>query len=199
MIRWAKKVTKEKIAELYSSDAAGYNDIELVDEVGTALYARCESIISVTYGFEKKLLICPLCGKEIPLDTEKNEFSCECGFHATWQEFRASYKGKQLYGANALPAFLEYHRNFPNAHSYKKKMMCIDRLIHAFHVLHSYRSESVSYDPYDKNNTLGRPVCTNLIEGSLSEVVKFLDTLSESNAKAEWKAIIHRANGGNSI
>ncbi|MCL2816189.1 MAG: hypothetical protein FWD23_16475, partial [Oscillospiraceae bacterium] len=66
MIKWCKKVPQELISRLYNQNASGINDDELADEVGWALYARCESIISATNGFEKKRLICLTCGKEVP-------------------------------------------------------------------------------------------------------------------------------------
>lgn len=193
MIRWAKKVPRELIAKLYYKDSLGICDTELADEVGCALYARCESIISVTYGFEHKRLICPSCGADIPLCD--NSFSCGCGFSASWEQFRASYKGKQLYGANALPVFLSFRRDFPKAKEYREKITAIDALIHSFHILHSYRLGYDILDPEDESVTLGRPAGANLIEGSLTEVIAFLDELSDSKEKSRWQNIVKRANG----
>ena len=196
-IKWAKKVSQEMIERLYRQDSRGISDEEVANEVGWALYARCESIIAVTYGFEKKVLICPRCGADVGL--ADNEFRCGCGFWATWAEFRTSYKNKQLYGANAIAAFTKYRRDFPQAESYGEKMIAIDTLIHSFHVLHSYRLKIKDPDPSDENVQLGRPVGTNLIEGSLVEVIAFLDRLSaaENNAgeKERWQEIVVRANG----
>lgn len=45
---WAKKVPRELIRRLYESDAAAIPDEELADEVGWALYARCDAIVNVT-------------------------------------------------------------------------------------------------------------------------------------------------------
>ena len=200
MLKWAKKVPQALIAELYLNDSLGIEDSELVDEAGYALLARCESIIAVTYGFEKKMLTCLGCGKEVEL--LDGMFSCECG-SVSWDEFRRSYKNKQLYGANALPVFLAFRRDFAAAKEYGQKMIAIDKLIHSFHILHSYRKNLETFDFEDKEATLGRPTGVNLIEGSLSEVIRFLDTLSEScdsdelNIKSRWRAIIRRANGGN--
>jgi hypothetical protein len=44
-ICWARHVSREKIRQLYRQDAQGIVDEELIDEVGTALYARCQSIL----------------------------------------------------------------------------------------------------------------------------------------------------------
>ncbi len=197
MIRWGKKVPQELIAELYFKDSQGIYDTDLADEAGYALLARCESILSVTFGFEHKKLICPSCGKEIPL--LEDLFSCSCGFQATWDEFRKSYKNKQLYGANALPVFLTYRQNFTAAQNYGEKMIAIDTLIHSFHILHSYRKNYEVFDPEDENNVLGRPAAANLIEGSLAEVIRFLTELTDSKEKSRWQNIVKRANGSKSI
>ena len=195
MIRWAKKVLRERIAQLYYKDSQGICDTDLANEVGYALYARCESIISVTYGFERKSLICPTCGGDVVL--RDNVFACICGFAATWEEFRASYKGRQLYGANALPVFLAYRRSFSAADGYGEKMIAIDTLIHSFHILHSYRLKYDTFDPEDESVGLGRPAGANLIEGSLSEVITFLNELTDSKEKGRWQNIVRRANGSN--
>lgn len=197
MIRWGKKVPQELIAKLYYKDSQGILDEELADEAGYALFARCESIISVTYGFEHKKLICPSCGKDIPLHDDA--FTCQCGFSATWDEFRKSYKNKQLYGANALPVFLAYRRDFSAAKGYGEKMITIDTLIHSFHILHSYRKKYDVFDPEDEDNALGRPTGVNLIEGSLSEVIMFLNELTDSKEKSRWQSIVKRANGSKSL
>ena len=197
MIKWCKKVPQELISRLYNQSASGICDEELADEAGWALYARCESIISATNGFEQKRLICLDCGAEVPLS--ENIFSCPCGFSATWEEFKKSYTGKQLHAANALPIFLAYQRDFPKAKSYGEKLVCIDVLIHSFHIRLSYYRELDNYDIEDENVALNRPVGANLIEGSLSEVILFLDKLSalpDSKEKERWQRIAPRANGG---
>lgn len=197
MIKWCRKVPQELISRLYNQSVSGICDDELIDEVGWALYARCESIISATNGFEKKILICPKCGKDIPL--RDNMFDCPCGFHAEWEEFKKSYKGKQLHASNALPIFLTYKKDFPRAETYGEKLICIDILIHSFHIKNSYYKTLDSYDVEDESVALNRPAGANLIEGSLTEVILFLDKLSaipESNEKERWKKVIKRANGG---
>ena len=200
MIKWAKRVSQELISRLYNQSVSGICDDELIDEVGWGLYARCESIISATNGFERKCLICPMCGKDVAL--AENIFGCPCGFRATWEEFKKSYKGKQLHAANALPIFLAYHRDFPRAKTYGEKLICIDILIHSFHLKSSYYKALDSYDIEDESVELNRPTGANLIEGKLSEVILFLDRLSAvsvdgySGGKELWRKIAPRANGG---
>jgi hypothetical protein len=202
MIKWSRKVPQKLISQLYNQSATGICDNELADEVGYALYARCESIISVTNGYEKECLICPKCGNEVALSD--NIFNCRCGgFYATWEEFRSSYKNKQLYAANALYIFLDYCKNFPKAKTYGEKLICIDILIHSFHIKNSYHRRLNSNDPENETVEINRPAGANLIEGSLSEVILFLDKLSAideySQEKERWRKIIERANGGHVI
>ncbi|MCL2361064.1 MAG: hypothetical protein FWC73_04520 [Defluviitaleaceae bacterium] len=198
MIKWSKRVPQALIAKLYNQSVSGIADDELADEVGCALFARCESIISATYGFEEKRMICLYCGKDIPLVDQC--FTCPCGFSATWETFRKSYKGKQLHASNALPVFLAFHKNFPKAKTYSEKLICIDILIHSFHVKMSYYRDLEDTDPANENVALNRPTAANLIEGSLKEVILFLDDLSAieeySHGKRHWRSIIERANGG---
>jgi len=199
MIKWCKKVPQALISRLYNQSVSGICDDDLADEVGYALYARCESIISATNGFENKCLICLKCGADIPL--KDNVFSCPCGFYATWEEFKKSYKGKQLHAANALPIFKTYIKDYPKAETYGEKLICIDILIHSFHIKMSYYKALESYDPEDENVELNRPTGANLIEGSLHKVILFLDELSAieeySHEKKRWRSIVERANGGN--
>ena len=198
LIKWAKRVPQALIARLYNQSVSGICDDALADEVGWALYARCESIISATNGFERKLLTCLTCGEEIALTD--GIFACPCGFYATWEEFKKSYKGKQLHAANALPIFITYCGNFPKAKTYGEKLICIDVLIHAFHIKSSYYKELECYDVENEATAINRPTGANLIEGTLTEVILFLDKLSAideySSEKERWRRIITRANGG---
>jgi len=198
MIKWSKRVPQALIARLYNQSVLGIEDMDLANEVGWALYARCESIISATYGFEEKRMICLYCGKDIPLVDMC--FTCLCGFEATWETFRKSYKGKQLHASNALPVFIAYRKDFPNAKTYSEKLICIDILIHSFHVKMSYYRELNDTNPANEDVSLNRPTAANLIEGSLKEVILFLDDLSAienySKQKRHWRSIIERANGG---
>jgi len=198
MIKWAKKVPQELISKLYNQSISGLDNDELANEVGWALFARCESIISVTNGVEEKFIICPECGKNIDLKDEV--FACICGFQATLKQFKSSYKKRQLHAANALPIFVAFHKNFPKAKSYGEKLICIDVLIHSFHIKSSYYKTLDSYDPENESVALNRPTCANLIEGSLPDVILFLDNLSEINTypseKKRWQSIVKRSLGG---
>lgn len=206
--RWADKVPCEWISALYAADRT-IPDESLCDRVGWALYARCDSIIRVSETYETKVLSCPGCGRRIPLSD--GIFTCpECGFSAAWEHFCTSYKGKSLYAANALPVFRRYQLEFSRAGTYGEKMCAIDTVIHSFHILLSYREAKASDDAVSSQTVwspeteslsprLGRSTGVNLLDGSLSEVLRFLDALSArpgtEDAYAVWKRALHRSNG----
>lgn len=197
LFRWSAKVAQNKIYRLYQQDALRIEDSELLDDVAFSLYARCQSILVVTRAFQEKILSCPDCGRDISLAADN--FTCSCGFSASYEQFRASYKGRQLFGANALPIFEAFVCNLPACHSYSDKMIAVDTLIHSFHILHSARTGYANMDVDDPDNKLGRPVAANLIEGKLSDVVLFLDSLSAETGNDAWRKTAIRANGGSAI
>ena len=43
---WAERVAQRKIRRLYENDAKGIYDEALIDDVGYALFARCQSFIT---------------------------------------------------------------------------------------------------------------------------------------------------------
>jgi len=174
---WAKKVSQASIQKLYEADTTLFKDDKLIDEVGWGLYARCMSIITVTNAYEEKSLPCPNCEEKMEFTPDPRQFSCVCGLVIPWEDFKRSYKNKQLYGANAMPIFTKFVNNFPQCKDYDQKMLAIDALINAFHILHSYRTGTFTETP-SESDPLGRPVGANLIEGSLYEVIEFLDFLS---------------------
>lgn len=92
MFEWSPKVSRTKLARLYSLDGSGIHDENLLDDVASSLLVRCVSIITVTRACMEGLLSCPTCGKDILL--AEDAFSCSCGFHATKTQFCTSYKGK---------------------------------------------------------------------------------------------------------
>ena len=171
-LTWAPKVSREKIACLYTHDAQGILDEELIDEVGWALWSRCDSILTVTAAFYGRVR-CPSCGEVIvrqEAGSDNERIHCTaCDWQLEWAVYHQTFRGKQLFGANALDSFEAYHRAFPQTHAANAKMLLIDQLIHAFHI---------------GLKEIGRPVATNLIEGSLKKVIRFLDTLSNSTTRA---------------
>ncbi len=161
-MRWARRVPQHLIRRLYTLDAKGIIDEELVDEAGYAMYARCESIRIATEAHAGRAT-CPRC-REVVLrrSREKDErLACACGWETTWGEYLKSYQRKQLHGGQAYPNFLEFLDRWPRARTPRDKLLLIDGLVHAAHV----------------PARLGfcRPAAVNLIEGNMREVLRFLD------------------------
>jgi len=170
---WAPKVSQVKIRLLYERDAQGIIDLTLIDDVGWALWERCDSILIVTAAHNGHVL-CPTCGtvteRQNPWSADETVECAKCGWHVAWATYHQSYCSKQLFGANAVDVFEPYHQTFPRAQTAQEKMVLIDQLIHAFHV--------------NLKEAIGRPVAANLIEGKLREVIHFLNKLSSSDASA---------------
>lgn len=171
-IRWAPKVTRAKIRRLYETDAQGIVDEEQINDVGWALWQRCDSILTVTAAHYGRVQ-CPACAASIARGQLWKEgemvIRAACGWQIAWAAYHQTYRGKQLFGANAVGIFAAFHRGFPQARAANARMLLIDQLIHAFHTGFT---------------ELGRPVAANLIEGSLKEVIHFLDALTNGGMSA---------------
>jgi hypothetical protein len=163
-ISWARRVKQETIRRLYTLDAKGVFDDELVDEVGYAILARCESIRTVTRA-HAGLATCPRCRGVIEHEWAKERaLVCGCGWQTTWGEYLRTYQGKQLHGGKAYPMFRAFIDHWPAARSYREKMLVIDALIHACHG--------------EFKGSMGRPAACNVIEGTMKELAAFLDELA---------------------
>jgi hypothetical protein len=186
-IPWAPKIRQEKIRQLYQNDALGAVDEEQVLEVGYGLLQRCRSIRLVT----RREVECPRCGAVIGL-SEPGEWvmlsgvqPCPtpgCGWEITAAEWHASWRHQDLLGSAAMGAVETYLRDYPRARTVEERMVCIDRLIHAFHL--SLRTGKA-----------GRSFANNLIEGSHKQVVEFLDQLSarpDGVDKDQWREEVGR-------
>lgn len=156
--QWAPPVRRQMIRRLYEADAAGLGKDSLVNEVGYAVFFRCESIHRVT---ER---LCPQCGSRlsgVEGSVERDRpISCQgCGWKSTWRIYHRSYKGKRLHGGGAYPAFARFYNEFPKCRTADEKMLAIDRVIHAIH-------------------RIGAPGIVNLIRCHLGVAVAFLDDLA---------------------
>lgn len=171
-IKWAPKVPQRKIRRLYELEAKGIIDEELIDEVAYALYARCESILTVTEASRGRVK-CPVCGniilrKVLGNGSRDEILECDrCSWRITWGDYHKTYNKKQLHGGNAVEIFRNFVKTLPRAARPQEKMLLIDRLLHEFHTFH--KGNSVYYT---------RPVAANLIEGTMTEVIRFLDELT---------------------
>jgi len=181
--RWARRVRQDLIARLYALDAKGIVDDELIDEVGYAFYARCESIQIATRAHYGRAT-CRRCRAVVEHDWKRDTpMVCACGWSQTWGDYLKSYQRKQLFGGTAYPLFKEFLERWPKARTPRDKLLAIDWLVHACHL--------------PEKSPWARPAATNLIEGTASELTVFLDKLAygERNtpgmeeARAAWQRL----------
>jgi hypothetical protein len=144
-------------------------DEALVEDVGYGLLHRCRSIQLAT----NRSLECPRCGAAFKLQEGEpwrflpGSHPCPiagCGWETTAEAWHASWRHRDLQGLAGMPAIETYLNDYPRADTTQEKMVCIDQLIHAFHI--SLR-----------DGEAGRAFANNLIEGSHEQVVDLLDRL----------------------
>jgi hypothetical protein len=186
-IIWSPRIRQAKIWQLYQNDALGAVDEILVEDVGLALLHRCQSIRLVT----RREVECPRCGTVFSLcipgtwKTLPGIQFCpkeDCGWQTTAEQWHASWRHRALLGAAAMPAIETYLHDYPRAQRTEEQMVCIDQLIHSFHI-------SL------QTGKLNRSFANNLIEGSHEQVVEFLDRLSAITGgvdKDQWRAEVKR-------
>lgn len=184
-ISWSPKIRQAKIRQLYQNDALGAVDEVLVEDVGLGLLDRCRSIWLVTH----REVECPRCGATLSLcepgswKTLPGVQLCptpDCGWETTADAWHESWKHRELLGTAAMDAVETYLQDYPRAKKTEERMLCIDQLIHSFHI-------SL------QTGKLNRSFANNLIEGSHDQVVEFLDKLSAKTGgvdKDQWRAEI---------
>lgn len=163
---WAPRVTRREIRRLYETDAKGIYDEDLINEVGYGLLARCQSFLEANEARAGKAR-CANCSAIVAHSCRKEEIlRCDCGWELSWGDYFKTIQHAQLSGGEpVLEQFRIFVSTFQSSRTPQKKTLAIDRLIHGFHW-------------YYKTNGPTRPVAVNLIEGSMSDVVAFLDRLS---------------------
>lgn len=182
-IQWEPRVPQQKILQLYQTDAQGIHDEALIDDVGYALLARCESMRIVSDAYRGRIA-CPHCATLIIEDNQgpskrnkQQVLDCPaCDWKTTWGDYHKTFQGKQLRGQNFEPELDHYLQHFPNAKTPAQKMLLIDRLIHAVH------------------KGTAKPAATNLLSGSAGQLTQFLDKLAYGEhstsglkqTKSEW-------------
>jgi hypothetical protein len=183
-LRWSRRVKPEKIRRLYALDAKGIIDDELLDDVGYAMLARCESIRTATRAHAGRAT-CPRCKAQVVHEWDKAQaLMCGCGWSSTWGAYLKSYQGKQLHGGQAYPMFRDFIERWPGARTSRDKMLAIDALIHACHG--------------QFKGAAGRPAACNLIEGTARELIAFLDQLAYGDGstagvtetREQWQAAV---------
>jgi hypothetical protein len=194
--QWEPRVSPEKIRRLYETDARGILDEELLDDIAFALYARCESILTVTEAVRGRVK-CPRCSRlcdrlKTPTgETREDVLRCgDCAWETTWGAYHQSYRDRRLIGRGAVDAWRAYVEQFPHVRSPREKMLLIDGLIHAMH-------KPLSNSPQ-------WPAAVNLIEGNVPSIVNLLEGLAygqgstpgTQEVKVDWYRIRERQAAG---
>ena len=177
-ISWSPRVSLYKIRALYLSNARGIYDGELIDDVGIALYLRCESILEFTEALHGRVK-CKRCAKSgtttiierRTMETTELLRCPICSWQVQWRVYLAEAKktrGK-LNAGGAQSAFQEFVSNYPRCRSPKDRMLAIDRLIHEFHW--AIRGE-------EKEPEAAKTAGVNLLEGSTTQFLDLLEGLA---------------------
>jgi hypothetical protein len=167
-------------------DALGIVDEELIDVVGYAFLARCQSILHATDA-HAGLIICPECGALESCVRGKRGIAARCsiasnaGGTCAGSTISKATNTSILFGGGAMALHVEYVERFKAATTPQQKMLAIDRLVHAYH-------RELVHAP-------GRSAVRELIYASnYEDLLRFLDTLSYGEwstpglqaAKQEW-------------
>jgi hypothetical protein len=120
----------------------------LLHEVAWLLYARCRDVLLVS---DSKVR-CPECRTEflVPWRGAPPDRAVECpgcGWYLTVAEYRNSYRGTTLQGANARAVWTEYVTDFPTAQSYEERMLLVDRLVHGVHTTRNLATQNLFAGP----------------------------------------------------
>ena len=186
-IHWAPKISQSRIWRLYQNDAAGLVDDSLVHEVGFSLLLRCQSIVRATH----RQVECPRCGAVMEMCEPGSwrflpgTLTCPtpaCGWETTAEIWHDSWRHKDLLGLAAMDAIETYLRDYSPAKKTTEQMLCIDQLIHAFHI------GLAAGDVH-------RSFANNLIEGSHDQVIEFLDRLYAKEGgvnKDNWRMNVEK-------
>ena len=176
-IRWARRLRPALLARLYRGDAEGLRDEGLCEEVGSVLFARCETFRRVA-AHEVECPACHAVFRVAPRGTTPCP-TAGCSWSTNRARYAESVRNHYANTGRALGAYDAFRRGWPRARSYGEKMVLIDQLVHAFHL----------------DEKSGRPVksvASKLFEGNKKEVVRFLDTLSARDpaAKDAWRRTV---------
>ena len=101
--QWWPRVPPGKIRRLYANDALGLVDEELIDDVGTSLLLRCQSIL-VANDAHGGRAACPRCNTSIRHTRNKHErIICPvCSWQTLWAYYAKTFEGQGLLGVLVL-------------------------------------------------------------------------------------------------
>jgi hypothetical protein len=128
--RWADRVQKQKISQLYEDGANGVHDEVLINEVAFMLLARCKSMLVVEAARNGRA-ICPVCESMVEHEAKKGAIleSKNCNWTGSWNDYRGSMDGLHLIAPGLQPFYHEYVRRLPLAKTPKEKMYWIEKNI----------------------------------------------------------------------
>jgi hypothetical protein len=196
-IYWAPRVSLALIRRLYVAEARGLCDEAQLDEVGVALYLRCQSILEYTRALEGTVQ-CKRCARSgvVTLIERATREPAEllrcpvCGWQVRWRVYvaEANKVRGQLAAGHAGPAFQRYVEAYPHCRNARDKMLAIDQLIHDFHWV--LRDEDQAPEAW-------KPAGVNLLQGSTTQVLELLDELAYGDhpppellaQRERWRAV----------
>lgn len=161
----------------------GLYDEEIIDDVGIALFMRCDSIMEYTWANEGNVR-CKRCygnGTQTYISRQsmlpKELLHCPvCNWQIQWKVYLSETEKRssgQLMAGHARKAFEDYYHQYPRCQDPRSKLLAIDRLIHEFHwTLKRDREQPIAM----------RTACANLLEGSATQIIELLNSLTYSEA-----------------
>jgi len=174
-MNWAPRVRPEKIKHVFKNDLFGFVDLDLLQEVGYSLLARCKDIIEVSSAISG-IVKCRSCGRVIHRlranlpDEEQETILCSyCGWNITWDDYLKSITGRKLRGGEVVHVYQKFIDDWQAASSPQQKMLAIDRLIHGFHT-------------YLGNPT--KPVAVTVIAGSSTAIKQLIESLAYDSGQS---------------
>ena len=178
-IHWASRLPPRLLARLYESDAMGFRDMELCEDVGLRLYERCRTFVLVS----RKEVECPTC-RQIFSVSSRGRSHCpngDCDWFTTQRTYLESIRNHYAHTGRAIEAFARFHHRYPAARSYRARISLIDELIHSFHV-------------EEATHTAVKSAASKLLEGNKTAVVRFLDRLSavDPDGNERWRRALSR-------
>ena len=163
--KWSEKVSRSKLIKLYQNDAKMLTDEDLLDDVGYTFYARCKQARDTRECLDRGEIICHYCGTVHKATSYTALITCPCGYYYTYREYRRSCNANSMPGGRATEIFNQFVEKWLLCKDEKEKMLLIDWLVHECHV-------SVM------TGGVGRSVCVNLIEGSITQIRDMLEMLA---------------------
>ena len=169
-VRWAKRVSPDKIRQLYEGDASRMLDEELLDDVGYGIYVCCRECLELEQAVRGGVK-CRGCGEIIVRRLVNGQFDdaevlrCPaCGWEVACRDYHKSLLRKApprpYEPARLYKAFVE---QWPVARSAHERLLLIDRLIHEWHI--HYRA-------------VGWPIGTGVVRATAKQMVELLEELA---------------------